>query len=211
MNDVRKMIYGTLTLFLLVLAFWLSVVYISACGLTFTCRQAAAKVDRTPIPTLIPAEALVPTKFVLSPATVTPLPALTPEAETHVTNNPDIARPSNPGGPGPAADLAGNVENGKKLFAANCEFCHAAEGVGGYPNPGSLDGTVPPLNPIDPTLKDPDPRIYATNIDLFIEHGSVPEALGGVPVRSMPAWGDRGALAPQEIADLIAYLISLNK
>jgi len=55
MNDVRKMIYGTIILFFGVLAFWLSTIYISACGLTFTCHQAAPKVDRTPIPTLIPA------------------------------------------------------------------------------------------------------------------------------------------------------------
>jgi len=55
MNDVRKMIYGTIILFFGVLVFWLSTIYISACGLTFTCGQAVQKVDRTPIPTLIPA------------------------------------------------------------------------------------------------------------------------------------------------------------
>ena len=55
MNDVRKMIYGTIILFIGVVASWLSIIYISACGLTFTCRQAAPRVDRTPIPTLIPA------------------------------------------------------------------------------------------------------------------------------------------------------------
>ena len=55
MNDVRKVIYGTIILFLGVVVSWLSIIYVSACGLTFTCRQAAPKVDRTPIPTLIPA------------------------------------------------------------------------------------------------------------------------------------------------------------
>ena len=55
MNDVRKMIYGTITLFFVVLAFWLSIIYVSSCGLTLTCKQAAPKVERTPIPTLIPA------------------------------------------------------------------------------------------------------------------------------------------------------------
>lgn len=54
MNDVRKMIYGTITLFFVVLAFWLSIIYVSSCGLTLTCKQAAPKVERTPIPTLIP-------------------------------------------------------------------------------------------------------------------------------------------------------------
>ena len=55
MNDVRKMIYGTITLFFLVLAFWLSIIYVSSCGLTLTCKQADPKIERTPIPTLIPA------------------------------------------------------------------------------------------------------------------------------------------------------------
>lgn len=55
MNDVRKMIYGTIILFFGVLVFWLSIIYVSSCGLTLTCHQAAPIIDRTPIPTLIPA------------------------------------------------------------------------------------------------------------------------------------------------------------
>jgi len=54
MNDVRKMIYGTIILFFVVLVFWLSIIYVSSCGLTLTCRQSAAKIYGTPIPTLIP-------------------------------------------------------------------------------------------------------------------------------------------------------------
>lgn len=54
MNDVRRVIYGTIVLFLGVLVAWLSIIYISSCGFTLTCGQAAPKVDRTPIPTLIP-------------------------------------------------------------------------------------------------------------------------------------------------------------
>lgn len=54
MNDVRKVIYGTIIGFFVMLGIWLSIIYLSACGFTFTCNQAVAKVDRTPIPTLIP-------------------------------------------------------------------------------------------------------------------------------------------------------------
>jgi len=53
-NDVRKVIYGTIIGFFLMLAVWFSIIYVSSCGFTFTCRQAAPKVERTPIPTLIP-------------------------------------------------------------------------------------------------------------------------------------------------------------
>ena len=54
MNDVRKVIYGTIIGFFMMLGLWFSVIYISSCGFTFTCHQAAPKVVRTPIPTLIP-------------------------------------------------------------------------------------------------------------------------------------------------------------
>lgn len=54
MNDVRKMIYGTLIGFLGVLVLWISFVYVSACGFTFTCNKHKPIVERTPVPTLIP-------------------------------------------------------------------------------------------------------------------------------------------------------------
>ena len=197
MNNVRNMIYGTVILFLVVVVSWLSFIFISACGLSFSCSQAASKVDRTPVPTLVPATL---------PAS---LPIILPAASTSDDTGADIARPSNPGGPGPAVALTGNVDSGKEIFIANCQTCHGAEGVGGNPNSGTEDGTIPPLKPIDSTLVSPDHQTFATNLDLFIEHGSTPA--GSVPNFFMPAWGDKGALTPQQIADVIAYIISLNK
>ena len=55
MNDVRKTIFGTIIGFFLMLIIWFSVVYVSSCGLTFTCHRGDRLVERTPIPTLIPA------------------------------------------------------------------------------------------------------------------------------------------------------------
>lgn len=55
MNDVRKVIYGTIIGFFIMLGIWFSIIYVSSCGFTFTCRQAQPKLDLTPIPTLIPA------------------------------------------------------------------------------------------------------------------------------------------------------------
>jgi mono/diheme cytochrome c family protein len=77
------------------------------------------------------------------------------------------------------------------------------------PNPGTLDGFVPTLNPIDPALADSDKETFAYNLDLFIQHGSTPA--GPNPSIAMPAWGDSNALTQQQIADVIAYLISLNQ
>ena len=132
----------------------------------------------------------------------------TPAAAATASGAPDIARPSNPGGPGDAVNQQGDAVAGGLLFNTNCVLCHGEEGKGGIANTGSTDGTVPPLNPIDSTLVDKDPKTYATNIDLFIQHGSKPE--GPNPDKSMPAWGDTNALTQKQIADLIAFIIKTN-
>lgn len=54
-DDVRRLIYGTVIGFLGVVVAWLVFIYVSACGFTLNCYQAAPLVVRTPIPTLIPA------------------------------------------------------------------------------------------------------------------------------------------------------------
>jgi hypothetical protein len=53
-DDTRGLIYGTIIAFLVFIVAWLGFVYLSACGFTVTCVQAAQLVERTPIPTLIP-------------------------------------------------------------------------------------------------------------------------------------------------------------
>jgi mono/diheme cytochrome c family protein len=132
--------------------------------------------------------------------TETPLP---PNAPT-----PEAAEPSLPGGPGPAASLAGDASRGLSVYSVYCSVCHGPEGVQGVPNPGSEDGSVPPLNPIDPTIANSDPKLFAAHLDVFIEHGSVPE--GSSPRIMMPSFGDTKLLTDQQIADVIAYLIKLN-
>lgn len=119
------------------------------------------------------------------------------------------ARPSNPGGPGDAINLTGDAQAGQQVFVAHCVECHGAQGKGGIVNTGSDDGTVPSLNPIDSTLVSTNARTFATNLDLFLQHGSTPEGSG--PEKEMPAWGDTNQLTQQQIADVIAYVISLNQ
>jgi len=142
----------------------------------------------------------------LNPAPATPTTPVTPTAE--VTPTVEVARPSNPGDAGLAITLVGDLTAGEKIFTDSCKKCHGDQGVGGVANPGSDDGTIPPLNPIDETLIDPNSTVYAANLDLFLEHGSTPA--GPNPKETMPAWGDTQKLTPQQIADVIAYLISLN-
>jgi len=105
--------------------------------------------------------------------------------------------------PGKAVNLTGDPVAGKVVYEGFCKSCHGPAGTGGIANPGSDDGTVPELNPIDMDFKD------ATAMDLVIEHGSKPE--GADTVTKMPAFGDEGSLKPQQIADVIAYILSINK
>ncbi len=120
-----------------------------------------------------------------------------------------IPRPSNRGAAGPAINLAGSVDAGAQVFATECEQCHGPEGKKGVRNPGAVDGKVPTLNPINPDLVDADARVFAYNLDLFLEHGSTPA--GTNPKESEPAWGDEKKLTDQQIADVMAYVMSLNK
>ncbi len=121
----------------------------------------------------------------------------------------EVPKPSNPGGPGEAINLQGDATAGAVVFVDKCKECHGDEGKVGIENPGSTDGTVPSVNPIDEAMVSSDYKTFATNIDLFIEHGATPE--GENPAKSMDAFGDKKELTPQQIADVIAYVISLNK
>ncbi len=134
--------------------------------------------------------------------------AETPEAGATATPEPETARPSNPGGPGVALKLTGDPQSGAKVFTDNCQKCHGDQGQGDVKNPGSDDGTIPALNPIDETIADTDPKVFACNVDLFVEHGSVPS--GPNPQQTMTPWGDNKQLTDQQIADVIAYVMSLN-
>lgn len=54
-DDVKKYIYGTLIVFVVGVVAWISFLFVNACGFTLTCNRGKLAVDRTPIPTLLPA------------------------------------------------------------------------------------------------------------------------------------------------------------
>jgi uncharacterized repeat protein (TIGR01451 family) len=118
--------------------------------------------------------------------------------------------------PGPAAKIHGDAGKGRSLFAEYCSFCHGDLGSGGVNNPGSSDGTIPSLNPIDPGFLHSDQVAqaedlavgFAKEIDPFIQHGS--QSAGGARVYSMPSFGDRNLLTQAQVADLEAYVMQAN-
>lgn len=112
---------------------------------------------------------------------------------------------------GPAASIHGDPGRGRILFATNCAACHNDRGIGGIANPGSNDGTIPAVNPIDPGFLEQsqgDPAQLVQAIDPFVQHGSRPA--GPNPQQSMIAWGDQKLLSQNDIADVEAYVMSLN-
>jgi ubiquinol-cytochrome c reductase cytochrome b subunit len=110
--------------------------------------------------------------------------------------------------PGPAAYTIGSADHGKDIFAQKCASCHGPQGTDKVPNPGSEDQFVPALNPIDPELFNKDPRVFAENIDRYIQHGSTPA--GPNPQFHMLAFGDDNQLTQQQISNVEAYILSLN-
>lgn len=54
-DDVRKYIYTTLIIFVAGILVWIGWIFVNACGFTLSCNRGALTVERTPIPTLIPA------------------------------------------------------------------------------------------------------------------------------------------------------------
>lgn len=173
-----------------------AVIALAACGGATT--QPAATNPPTQVPPTVEPTKVPPT----ATSTVAPTPTATEEPTV------EVARPSNEGGPGAAVGLTGDPKAGEQVYKKTCAVCHGDQGKGGVVNKGSDDGTVPPLNPIDSSLIDKDAKVYATNVDLFLEHGSTPS--GSKPEKVMLGYGDKKLLTPQQIADVIAYIMSLN-
>jgi ubiquinol-cytochrome c reductase cytochrome b subunit len=110
--------------------------------------------------------------------------------------------------PGKAAFSIGSAGHGAVLFEKNCGACHGPRGADKVPNPGSTDGFVPVMQPIDKALYNKNPQLFATAIDLIIQHGARPD--GPHPALIMPAFGDTRALTQEEISHLEAYILELN-
>jgi ubiquinol-cytochrome c reductase cytochrome b subunit len=129
-----------------------------------------------------------------------PASSSTPAPETKST---DAEAP-----PVTVVQMIGDSKHGAVLFGLDCAKCHGKDGEGHVPNPGSQAGVVTPLAPIPRALFNEDPVLFAANIDLFIQHGATPP--GPSPALRMPAFGATHSLTVPEIANIEAYVLSLN-
>lgn len=109
----------------------------------------------------------------------------------------------------------GGADHGSTLFVLYCVECHAEKGTKGVENPGSADGEVPSLNPIDPEITGKTTQEFVDGLDAYLQNGSVPEAATSTPNASprlkMPSFGNTYALTQPQIADLEAYVMRLNE
>jgi ubiquinol-cytochrome c reductase cytochrome b subunit len=142
-------------------------------------------------------------------------PAITPAIGTPGPT-PDASIVSTPPGPGPsiASTQIGGATDGQQLFVVYCQECHGPRGVKGITNPGSADGSVPAIDPIDPGVAGKAPQEFVAGLDDFMQNGSVPSAATSTPNASprykMPSFGNTYALTQPQIADLEAYVMQLN-
>jgi uncharacterized repeat protein (TIGR01451 family) len=175
------------------------------------CNPASQVSDQ-----VVPGTAATATKAApattMAAATAVPMPTTAaggPTPSTQAVAAPNCGKPNcNQPGTAIAQNLKGDPAAGAQVFAANCQMCHGNQGKGGVANPGSTDGTVPALNPTDTMFNPKDRTTFALSLDLFTEHGSTAD--GPSPTIAMPAYGDNKLLTPQQIADVIAYILSLN-
>ncbi len=54
-DDVRRYIYGALIVFVVGVLVWVGFLFVNACGFSLACNKGKLAVERTPIPTLLPA------------------------------------------------------------------------------------------------------------------------------------------------------------
>jgi mono/diheme cytochrome c family protein len=114
------------------------------------------------------------------------------------TSAPTASAPAPTGDPGA----------GKLVFGTYCAVCHGPQGVQGLPNPGSDDGSVPVLNPMDPEIVGASASEFSANLKDILQNGSIPP--GDQPLIVMPAFGRAKMLTDQQMADVIAYVVQLN-
>ncbi len=109
---------------------------------------------------------------------------------------------------GLASFYIGDPAHGGILYRQTCEGCHGVNGVGSVPNPGSAIGVVPGLNPISRKVFNINALSFVDLIDPVIQNGSVPA--GTNPALKMPGFGKANTLTQPQIAQIEAYILSLN-
>jgi len=165
--------------------------------------------------------------FILNPSSSPAAPGAGTESKAGEQPSASSAKPAQqkgstasttPSSTPPAADaqaasaivvkMIGDPKHGAILFDLDCAKCHGKAGEGHVSNPGSQPGVVSPLAPIARGLFCDDPVVFVENIDRFIQHGAT--SPGPAPALQMPAFGTTRSLTVQEIANIEAYVSSLN-
>lgn len=106
----------------------------------------------------------------------------------------------------PAVAEASAVERGRQVYGRyGCGLCHGERGEGGFANLNAeTEGKVPPVMYVAEGYT-------AEELGALIRRGTPTigkaDPQGPIPPYRMPGWGDR--MTDREVADLVAYLMSL--
>jgi len=104
-----------------------------------------------------------------------------------------VAAATTPAAPAKAAAGAGDAKAGKAKFDVLCIACHKKDGTGGF----KVTGNPTPNWTLKKTWD-------ATRTEGFLRNCIV----NGNSKSGMVAWGKTGALKPQEVEDMIAFVMT---
>jgi disulfide bond formation protein DsbB len=110
-----------------------------------------------------------------------------------------VAPAAQPTAPAPASGATGNAQNGKTLFAGTCVACHGPEGKG-------IQGLGKDLTTSAFVKSQSDAQL----ID-FIKKGRPASDPANTTKVDMPPKGGNPALTDANIADIVAFIRTINK
>lgn len=101
---------------------------------------------------------------------------------------------------------AGGAAQGELIYKhAGCVTCHGKGGEGGYPNNNVVGGLIPPVKLAADGFSRTE---LIAKISEGVRHPGKADPAGAEPLLYMPKWSE--ALAPEEIAAVADYLLSLK-
>ncbi|MDW8186008.1 MAG: cytochrome c [Anaerolineae bacterium] len=121
-----------------------------------------------------------------------------PQAAAPETSSEGSAAPSTPASPPVVAALQGNPEKGKELFLGSCASCHGADAKG-------LPGLGKDLTTSTFVKQQTDVQLLE-----FIKKGRPATDPANTTGVDMPPKGGNPALTDQDLADIIAFIRTLN-
>ena len=142
MDDFRKILYGVIIGFIAIIVGWVSFLTYSGCGFSLdNCNASVPKIERTSIPSLVPATLPAPVRYLVSTATASATSAATATTaptESATTIGAMIASPITASvlTPMSTSPVAASVSTPTNQVTASAVAARISSGVPRPSNPG---------------------------------------------------------------------------